>query len=145
MAAHTEHICRGRQKRDKCGGVLGCNKRGSCSVRRGLGGSPVQVLVADHRGKIAGRSRGAGLLSEVPLSKVVNPQTSGAAHSDSSPIRRHVRLVEREGWPCARRAKGSMNSLEVCVAEKKLSCGKHVHRRGGTAASFLSTCPKWTR
>lgn len=40
MAAHTEHICRGRQKRDKqnkCGGVLGRNKRGSCSVRRGLG------------------------------------------------------------------------------------------------------------
>lgn len=40
MAAHTEHICKGRQKRDKqnkCGGVLGRNKRGNGSVRGGLG------------------------------------------------------------------------------------------------------------
>lgn len=53
---------------------------------QGLGGSPVQVLVADHRGKIVGSSRGAGLLSEVPLSKVVNPQMSRATRSESAPI-----------------------------------------------------------
>lgn len=40
MAAHMEHVCMGRQKRNeqnKCGGILGLNKRGRCSVLRGLG------------------------------------------------------------------------------------------------------------